>query len=1231
MAKKSLKHALSLPSLNFLNNFQENKSHQNKSHETPFSIKFNQLHETSKTKARDDRLRTSTSAAFIAEENPKCEFFIKQKKSQKKFLENTFQKSMKKTRRNFINNFLKRLRPAQPSVFGQALDNICDENHNPPDAIIKLMIWIYQYGPSKVGILRRGNNASIGKELREKIDNGIAFELDDSLTPTAASVFKEFIRHIPEGLMLKELHTEWIKIKIDDPDNEKIQQIKKVLDQLPPAHFNLLKMTMCLLQHLAKHSSFTQMGPSNLATCIAPSFFSHGASEGRKSKKEHENLEKTFHEITKFLTPLITFMINKHLEIFGEDVLTMFDKYGCKQSPVVHITEDKSPLHSSQIAEQEEESFDDEDMNNETKLKVQERPGFPDSNSGTDSDSLHSVLSLPTDTRSGIQQDTSSIDSLVDKEDFSNEIESSPTVIKSHLSPTNLSRDSGLTLSDTQLYDEDAGLDFTANFKVIKDSPVFSRALTPRRYYKNKSKERDKGLDSLNRTQKFMNNSSATSSDLTYSLGNDHMLTEDSHNEASFSPNHLYLSSQQHKMLTQTSVDESVSHVSTHASIISQSEEGSVHSAPQTPDDFHTRSLDWKANDSPNQLEIHESYFSLSNFSKSESNLKMESSEYDQNNEKKVLALKNDKRKVKRNWKSHEAEEVMTRRRYQPRLVLPPREISVDESSPSPSFAEPKTPLKHNIPVDHIKGSPPPNVILQSFHQSSHSNPHEIHKKAVSSSKSLDGVFMKDAIQKKSSFKINAHNFQSGQTPQDMQSVSQHVLGNCREPIEITEYEREKQKEISARAKAIYEDSLQKYYEKSETISSDVLFHVKKGQRPKMVQRDNLKPKDNNVIFDCSVESPSNSLLLKEESDKGSYSTLNQSMSDNPERLTLDSSAHISNTSNENVNLNVKKSPKELYLESIKQIQVTEGIPHNQMKGKLSLQSSLPNVFSKLPPNSSEQCSKPVSSDGPSIFKSIVNDLHRSQSDARDFKVKNQVSEKLNNKTVDENLQDVETEAINRSKEFEITSEDLHQNFLRAKNVFQTVSQQGKAERAYMSPTNPFKSSNERLLSKTSPLIGNYKIETLPPAQNKADANPLTASKFQPIEDPVLNSKHRVIETPLSASRHKSVSTIELSNLRDHDNISKTKAELPWSVKNLKSQWDKGSSKPLFSSNSFKTNSVSASQQNLSSLNSTKIIRDVDNKINPNNVTSASQQNLSSLNSSKIRDINNKINPNIYL
>ena len=55
----------------------------------------------------------------------------------------------------------------------------------------------------------------------------------------------------------------------------------------------------------------------------------------------------------------------------------------------------------------------------------------------------------------GLRRDDSSVDSLVDREYFPNEHDSSPKTTKSHLSPSNLSRDSGLTLSDTQLYDED--------------------------------------------------------------------------------------------------------------------------------------------------------------------------------------------------------------------------------------------------------------------------------------------------------------------------------------------------------------------------------------------------------------------------------------------------------------------------------------------------------------------------------------------------------------------------------------------------------------------------------------------------------------------------------------------------------------------------------------------------------------------------------------------------------
>ena len=57
----------------------------------------------------------------------------------------------------------------------------------------------------------------------------------------------------------------------------------------------------------------------------------------------------------------------------------------------------------------------------------------------------------------GLQRNDSSMDSLVERDLYTEGGENSPKLFKSHLSPSNLSRDSGLTLSDTQLYDDECG------------------------------------------------------------------------------------------------------------------------------------------------------------------------------------------------------------------------------------------------------------------------------------------------------------------------------------------------------------------------------------------------------------------------------------------------------------------------------------------------------------------------------------------------------------------------------------------------------------------------------------------------------------------------------------------------------------------------------------------------------------------------------------------------------
>ena len=241
------------------------------------------------------------------------------------------------------------------------------------------------------------------------------------------------------------------------------------------------------------------MGPSNLATCIAPSFCSpsSGAASGSgfpNGKNSHGGfpsggnsggahsaaallqVQNSVREITTVFTPLITFMIVKHTELFGQDILTTFVKYDCDASPSISLeemeedgkggaggegmegdgnkmasmTDSAGGRHrdSSMGDEVEEDDEDDEmmavdddddDDGDEEDEEEEEEEGYGgnygrhqaqlrrhphsqhsdqhqaqrhttqtpsgprDSNSGTDSDSMHSVLSMP-DTGSGSER-----------------------------------------------------------------------------------------------------------------------------------------------------------------------------------------------------------------------------------------------------------------------------------------------------------------------------------------------------------------------------------------------------------------------------------------------------------------------------------------------------------------------------------------------------------------------------------------------------------------------------------------------------------------------------------------------------------------------------------------------------------------------------------------------------------------------------------------------------------
>lgn len=155
------------------------------------------------------------------------------------------------------------------------------------------------------------------------------------------------------------------------------------------------------------------MGPSNLATCIAPSFYAFEATASPQSRLKGESLKQmqmqnSVYDIQNVFVPLISFMIVNHIELFGDDILSMFTKYGCQASPHMSLHEGRQELQmqpSLDEEEQEEMAIEEEQDDevgynqhpNQHHMRLhhhQQEQMQQDSNSGTDSDSMHSVLSM---------------------------------------------------------------------------------------------------------------------------------------------------------------------------------------------------------------------------------------------------------------------------------------------------------------------------------------------------------------------------------------------------------------------------------------------------------------------------------------------------------------------------------------------------------------------------------------------------------------------------------------------------------------------------------------------------------------------------------------------------------------------------------------------------------------------------------------------------------------------
>ncbi|XP_069495813.1 rho GTPase-activating protein 20 [Ambystoma mexicanum] len=259
-------------------------------------------------------------------------------------------------------------------LFGLPLSDIC-ENDNLPKPVLDMLTFLYQEGPFTKGIFRRSANAKSCRELKDKLDCEAEVHLACESIFATASVFKDFLRNIPDSILSTKLCDNWISVLEHESREERISVIQRLMEQLPRANLLLLRYLLAVLHIIERHSQTNQMTAFNLAICIAPSMLWLPTTSSPE-------VESNF---TKKVSECVQFLIENCAEIFGEDITTLFGNLSAR----CEGREDGSDLCSFQLIDSSYDSLDNE-LNDDAESALSDLA----TKRGPDNRSRDSVLTL---------------------------------------------------------------------------------------------------------------------------------------------------------------------------------------------------------------------------------------------------------------------------------------------------------------------------------------------------------------------------------------------------------------------------------------------------------------------------------------------------------------------------------------------------------------------------------------------------------------------------------------------------------------------------------------------------------------------------------------------------------------------------------------------------------------------------------------------------------------------
>ncbi|XP_066134069.1 unconventional myosin-IXa isoform X2 [Saccopteryx bilineata] len=155
--------------------------------------------------------------------------------------------------------------------FGVELSRLTSEDRTVPLVVEKLINYIEMHGLYTEGIYRKSGSTNKIKELRQGLDTDAeSVNLDDYNIHVIASVFKQWLRDLPNPLMTFELYEEFLRAMGLQERKETIRGVYSVIDQLSRTHLNTLERLIFHLVRIALQENINRMSANALAIVFAP-------------------------------------------------------------------------------------------------------------------------------------------------------------------------------------------------------------------------------------------------------------------------------------------------------------------------------------------------------------------------------------------------------------------------------------------------------------------------------------------------------------------------------------------------------------------------------------------------------------------------------------------------------------------------------------------------------------------------------------------------------------------------------------------------------------------------------------------------------------------------------------------------------------------------------------------------------------------------------------------------